>query len=413
MSSDTRDRPRVGLILSGGGARAAYQCGVLRAIGEMLPRGFGCPFRIITGASAGAINGTVVATNARHYREGVRRLCGVWSNFSVDKVFRTDVPSVARNALHWVAAFVSLGLGPGNPRSLLDNSPLRELLENHVLFPRIGESIAHGALDALALTASGYGSARAVTFFHARPGIPEWRRARREGRSTEIGLDHLMASIAMPFVFPPVRIGGEFFGDGALRDAAPLSSAIHLGAERLLVVGVRDEETPAPSGVITPSQPTIGQIAGYMLDALFLDALYSDLERLARINRMLLQTDTDLLRASGEPLRQIETYIIVPSKDVREIAQRHAVEFPRTVRLLLRGVGALNTGGRQLISYLLFEGGFCRELIELGYHDAMAQKDTLLAFLVGEPVPPITAPRHLKNALGSHADYANEELSVS
>ncbi len=403
MTRESLRQPRVGLVLPGGGARGAYQVGVMKAIAELLPAGSASPFPIMTGMSAGAINATVLASNALRFQKGVRRLDAVWRNFRIDQVYKTDAWTMLKTSLHWLLAITTGGLGTGNPRALLDNSPLRELLGDHIHFGGIEQAVRQGALHALAVTASGYGCARAVSFFEGSPGISPWIRARREGRPATIELNHLMASVAVPFIFPPALVGNEYFGDGAIRESAPLSAAVHLGAERLLVVGVRDEISREDgNGQGQPDYPSFGQIAGYMLDTIFLDGLYADLERLTRINRIVAQFPPGTIEKSmAENLKRIDAMIIVPSEDIREIAQRHADAFPRAVRLLLRGMGAFNAGGRQLISYLLFDKGYCEELIALGYRDAMARKEHLLPFIAGEPVEVLDAPRHLQSALST------------
>lgn len=406
---DTSEKPVIALVLPGGGARAAYQVGVLRAIAEMLPPGAPTPFRVITGTSAGAINATVLASHATHFNLGVRRLSHVWSNFTTDKVFRSDWGTVTRTSLHWMSALTLGGLRGRNPRSLLDNEPLRELLSNHVRVERIAGGIADGALDAVGVTASGYSSARAVTFFQGASHLKSWLRPRREGRREALGVPHLMASTAMPFIFPAEAVGNQYYIDGAVREAAPLSAAVHLGADRLLVIGARDEHTRvAPEPDMPP--PTFGQIAGYMLDTIFLDGLYADLERLTRINQIVGQVPPGTLRKTPwSPLKRIDTHIIVPSADIRSIARRHVGEFPRSVRTLLRGVGGFNPGGLQLMSYLLFQQGYTRELIQLGYEDCMARRRKLEPFLAGDPVHALEAPGHMLSALSGQRRRAQTD----
>ncbi|MFK8031636.1 MAG: patatin-like phospholipase family protein [Gammaproteobacteria bacterium] len=384
---------KVGLVLPGGGARGAYQAGVLKAVSDMLPADHGNPFPVVTGTSAGAINAAVVANNAMNFHQGIEDLVNVWGNFRCAQVYKSDAAYVAKMGAKWLAALTLGGLGPRNPHFLLNNAPLRDLLDSHLSFDRVRQAIDAGVLDALAITASGYSQAKALSFYMGSRD-KAWQRARRAGVHTDIDLDHLMASVAVPFVFPPVKIGEEYFGDGALREAAPLSPAIHLGANRLLVIGTRDEQTmdqPNPS-VFDGHPPSFGHIAGYILDTIFLDGLYADLERLTRINR--------LVEAGAETnFSVVDMHIIVPSKDIREIANRHKEQFPRPVKTLMRGIGAYNSGGRPLISYLLFEKTYCQELIDLGYHDAMLRKDRLLPFLLGDDVPALDGPKHIREAL--------------
>jgi NTE family protein len=381
-----RDK-RIGLILPGGGARGAYQVGVLKAIAEIMPRRSPNPFAVISGTSAGAISSVVLAARARIFRHAVADLERVWANFRSQHVFRCDSLTMLRSSLHWFAAVVLGGLGMGNPRSLLDNTPLREMLTRNINFRAVQDSIDKGFLDAVTVTAAGYGSARSVSFYQGRAEHEPWDRVRRIGRPGKITIDHLMASIAVPMMFPPVMINREYFGDGAMRQATPLSPAVHLGAERLLVIGVRDEEPDPPPGPDDPiPYPSFGRIAGYVLDALFMDGLSQDLERLTRVNVILDQVPGRTLQGPRGPLHYIDALIVLPSRDIREIAIRHVHEMPRTVQLLMNGLGALNYGGRQLVSYLLFESGYTRELIKLGYEDGMARRDELLAFLEGAPL---------------------------
>lgn len=369
---------RIGLVLPGGGARAAYQVGVLRAIADLLPARSSNPFPVVTGTSAGAVNATAIAVHADRFRVAVGNLERVWRNFQVNQVFRADTASMLRSGLHWVLAMMSGGWLLPPPKSLFDNSPLRDLLKVQFDFAGIRRAIDAGQLDALSIAAAGYSSARSVSFYEARQDCAPWSRLRRAGEPAELSLDHLMASVAVPFLFPPVMMGGEYFGDGAMRQANPFSAAIHLGAERLLVIGTRNESHPVPA---PPLCPTFGQIFGYMLDALFTDGLYSDLERLTQLNEIIDRAGP--INAEGVQLKRIDMLVILPSRDISEIARHHVASLPRPLRVLLRTMGALNTGGGQLMSYLLFQDTFTRELIALGYQDAMRRSDDLLAFLGG------------------------------
>ncbi len=376
------DRPRKALVLPGAGARGAYQVGVLKGIVSMLPDDAPNPFPIISGTSAGAINAVVLASRAARFNVAVAEMESVWSNFKAEQVYRSDNWTMLKTSLHWLSALVLRGLGPKNPLSLLDSFPLRELLTAHIKFSHIDGSIRRGHLEALAITASAYSSARSVTFFQGREGLKPWARVRREGRPATITIEHLLASAAVPFVFQPIKIGNEYYGDGAMRHRAPLSSAIHLGAERMLVIGVRDEHPdPEPQEGAAAEMPTFAHIAGYMLDTLFMDGLYTDLEQANRINIIMEQLDDGDLDGPVANLRPLSTLIVVPREDIREVAARHVDELPRGVRLLLRGLGASNKEGLQLISYLLFESGFTRELIDMGYRDALEMEDDLRAFM--------------------------------
>ncbi len=387
VSGDKPWRRDIGLVLPGGGARCAYQVGVLKAIAEMVPRGAANPFPVISGTSAGAVNGVVLATRARRFQHALIDLERVWANFQTHHVFRSDSKTMLKGALHWLTAFGSAGLLGTDPRSMLDNEPFRNLLKRHVKFTHIQDSINRGHLDALAITAAGYGSARSISFFQGKEGLETWTRVRRRGQRTEITLDHVMASIAAPLIFPPVLMGREYFGDGAMRQATPLSPAVRLGAKRLLVIGVRNEEQdpePAPDEVIP--HPSLGRIAGYMLDALLMDGLSSDLERLMRINEIVNAQPGRKLQGDVANLKAIDAFIIYPSQDVREIALRYIDEMPRSVRILMRMLGAMNYGGRQLVSYLLFESGYTQALIKLGYEDAVSRREELLNFMQGVPL---------------------------
>jgi NTE family protein len=378
---------RTGLVLPGGGARGAYQVGVLKAISELLPKRAANPFPLVSGTSAGAINSVVLASRARFFAGAVAEMELVWRNFESAQVFKSDGWTLSRNSAHWLFALISGGMGTHNPLSLLDNSPLRALLKKQIDFSHIQASIDRGHLDAISVTAAGYTSARSVSFYQGAPHIAPWQRVRRHGQPEELTLNHLMASVAVPVVFPPVKMHGEYFGDGAMRQATPLSPAVHLGANRILVIGARNEQ---PDIVLPnekdPVYPSLGVVAGYMLDALFLDGLSADLERLLRINLMLEETPNQQIDTDIGPMRRIDTMVMLPSEDIREIAARHVHELPRAVRVLLNGMGALNKGGMQLASYLLFESGYTGELIDLGYSDAMLRRDDLKAFVEGAPI---------------------------
>jgi NTE family protein len=394
------ENSKTALVLPGGGARCAFQVGVLRAIAEMLPHGCENPFQVISGTSAGAINSVVLASRARRFRVAVAELERVWGHFRSKQVYRSDSLTMLKSSLQWFGTIVTGGLLIGTPTSLLDNSPLRALLSRNIRFPRIQQSIDDGYLHAIAVTAASYGTARSATFFQAASSCKSWARTRRRGVRQIINLDHLMASIAVPMIFPPVMLGSEYFGDGAMRQATPLSPAIHLGADRILVIGVRDETADtAPESGTVPDFPSIGMIAGYMLDTLFMDGLYSDLERMTRINQLIDAVPENRRSGALSRMKAIDTMIVVPSRDLREIARECRKAMPRPVRALLRGVSGRNGGEGRLLSFLLFEQQYTRELIKLGYNDAMQVKDQLYDFICGKDVPRLFAPSWVKKDL--------------
>ena len=406
MTSRSASKPVTALVLPGGGARGAFQVGVLKAIAELVPKGTPNPFDVLSGTSAGAINSVVLASKARRFRVAVAELDRVWSNFRCQQVFRTDNWTMLKSSLHWLAAIVLGGFVVGTPRSLLDNTPLRALLSRNVRFPRIRDAIECGWLDAVAVTAASYATARSTSFFQGSPGQKEWSRTRRVGIAGDLHLDHLMASIAVPMIFPPQLIGDSYFGDGAMRQATPLSPAIHLGADRILVVGVRDETADRVADPSRPPDvPSFAQIAGYMLDTLFMDGLYSDLERMTRINQLIDSVAPEHRTGSLRRMRAIDTMLIVPSQDLRVIAHKYRKELPFAVRGLLHGVGGRGPGENRLLSFLMFESKYTRELIDLGYRDAMKVKDELLDFISGCDVPRLFAPSWIKKDLSAfHSD---------
>jgi NTE family protein len=381
-------RAPVGLVLTGGGARSAYQIGVLLALAELLPRARN-PFQVIVGTSAGAVAASVLAAEAHQWRRAVAGLERVWANFRSSQVFHVDTHHMLRAGAHWVLALVSGGLVLSPPRSMLDNSPLKELLGVHVDCSGIRRSITRGHLRAFALCATSYGTGNSVAFFDGIDSIGEWSRVQRVGHRTDLTIDHLMASAAIPLLFPPIKIGDEYFGDGAMRQLHPLSPAIHLGADRLLIIGVRARRAAGVSvNRLQALTPSPGEIFGYMLDTLFTDQIYGDLEQLGRINELVHSAPQ---AAHGE--RTIETLMLAPSVDPREIAARHVAQMPRGLRALLRVIGGRDTSGFQLASYLMFEAGYTRALIELGYHDAMQARTALVAFMSGEKLPQVmTSP---------------------
>jgi NTE family protein len=372
--------PRTALILTGGGARAGYQVGVLKAIRELLREPQRNPFLILCGTSAGALNAASLAVSAEDFGAGVDGLLKVWENFSAHQVYRADPVSMGISGGRWVSTLAIGWLTRHSPRSLLDNSPLRRLLKDSLDLSRIGRAIESGALHSISITCSGYSSGQSVSFFQGRTDLEPWRRSQRVGAPAEISLDHLMASSAIPFVFPAVHLNREWFGDGSMRQVAPVSPAIHLGAEKILVIGAgqMSDEGARPRGEIYPS---LAQIAGHALSSIFLDSMSVDLERMSRINRTLSLIPEPVRRENGMTLRPIEVLTIAPSQRLDHLAARHARALPWPVRVMLRGIGAMNQNGGALTSYLLFEQPYTRALIDLGYADTLARRDEVLQFL--------------------------------
>ena len=385
---------RTGLVLTGGGARAAYQIGVLKALarirGEAGFQGTGNPFPVITGTSAGAINAAALACRADDFDGAVAALAQVWENFSADQVYRADSIGVIRTGARWLT-MMSIGWviarwRRARPRSLLDNKPLESLLGELVSTERLHRMMQEGHLHALAVTASSYGSGLHVTFYDAIVDILPWTRSQRLAVRDSIRVPHLLASSAIPFVFPAVAlsINGhvEYCGDGSMRQAAPISPAVHLGAERILVVGAGRMHEPPGERAGSSEYPNLAQIAGHALSNIFLDALAVDVERLRRINATLALLPPQALAATS--LKPLEVLVIAPSERLDDIAAKHLGSLPLPIRAMLRGLGVSGQGddarGAALASYLLFEAPYTCELVALGVTDTLARRDEVVAF---------------------------------
>ena len=383
---------KTGLVLTGGGARAAYQVGVLKAVAR-IRREVGAsrhnPFGVIAGTSAGAINAAAIASHADRFDLSVAGLVNVWRHFSADQVYRADAFGVVRTGARWLT-MLTVGWAiarwrRARPRSLLDNEPLGELLQRVVHLDRVPEMLKSGHLSALAITASSYSSGEHVTFCQTAKPFQPWLRSQRVAVPSTISWQHLMASSAIPFVFPAVQLErgrrDEWFGDGSMRQSAPISPAVHLGAERILVVGAGRMNEPAGRQVVADEYPSLAQIAGHALSNIFLDALAVDVERAERINRTLALLDPEA--RARTLLKPLHVLVISPTQRLDDIAARHLHCLPRPVRTMLRGVGVSDTqaqSGAALASYLLFEEPYTRELIELGAADTMARRDEVIAF---------------------------------
>jgi NTE family protein len=380
VSATVRSKSATALVLTGGGARAAYQVGVLRALAHILPHGAPNPFPIVCGTSAGAINAAAIAAGATDFHRAARRLQLVWRNFRANQVYRTDLIGLAATGARWLFEPVLRRLGMSRPVSLLDNTPLRELLRARLDLHEIGDVIGAGILRALAINVSSYDSGESISFYQGNDLLSGWRRARRVGVRVEIGVEHLLASSALPFIFPPVRIHREYFGDGSMRQMAPVSPALHLGARSLFVISVGRELIGEPERVKVDNYPSLAQIAGHALNSIFLDGLEADIERLERINRTLRLIPPDKRDPDVFQLREVDVMVMHPSQDLGALAAKYARTLPLAVRILLGAIGGMRRDGGTLVSYLLFEQDYCRALIDLGYKDTMARREEVERF---------------------------------
>jgi NTE family protein len=381
---------KTALFLAGGGARAAYQVGVLQAILSLLSEhGWPArknPFEIICGTSAGAINATALACRADNFEESVTHLLGIWRNLEVEQVYRADSIGVLRSGARWLS-LLSFGWllrkwHTQPPSSLLDNSPLVGLLHKMLDLPRLDQALNSGVLDALAVSASSYTGGSHVTFYQSARAIPSWRRAQRMSVQQQIGVDHLLASAAIPLIFPAVPLycndRCEYFGDGSIREVAPVSPAIHLGATKILVIGSGHVGGPQRNFEEYSGYPSLAQIAGHAMSSIFLDGLSVDLERITRINTTLALLTPEQRRQT--PLRQVNLLAITPSVPLDSLASRHVGSLPLPIKTLLSTIGATERRGGALASYLLFEGSYTRSLIELGQIDTLSRRDEVLRF---------------------------------
>ncbi|MEH8021839.1 patatin-like phospholipase family protein [Rheinheimera metallidurans] len=376
--SEHNNKPtkKTALLLTGGGARAAYQVGVLKAISQQYPRSSKLPFQIISGTSAGAMNGVAMACYASCFHLGVKKLEWIWRNFHTSQVYYADYFRVFRQLFRGMFSAFQADYANKKPVSLFDNKPLRQMLTKVLDLKRIDRNILGGYLSSVSVTASCYNNGDSITFFQSDEAL-EWRRAKRCGQRTLLGVHHLMASASIPMVFPSVRIHQQYFGDGSVNQLAPLSAPIHLGADKIFIVGVADPRKNEPAQRML-HHPDIATIAGHLLDTVFTDSLNSDLERMQRVN-----TTVNTMRQHGvtTELKPLQSFVINPSQNFGQIASEHFLSLPIAVRTILRMTGIRQHSDSSLASYLLFERHYTKRLIQLGYDDAMAQMDSIMQFL--------------------------------
>jgi len=377
----------LGLVVTGGGARGAYQAGVLKRMGELRRvQTHGNPFPIITGASAGAINGTALAVGSDEFSSATKVIARLWSDLKPSDVFRCDLLSQTRNSLTWILDLSFGGvLGGGNARSLLDATPLRHYLRRHVDCDRIQDNIRRGNLYALAISATNYNSGKSYLFIQGKKGHPMWNRSRRVTLATKITVDHMCASSAIPLVFQPVRLktarGTAYFGDGCVRLQQPLSPIIRLGAERVFAIGVRCElEHQEEAG--DEHDPSLAQVMGLLFNVMFLDHLTTDIEHLDRLNQLLGNGQISQLGIEGcERMRPLRSFLMAPSVDIGELAEQHQKDMPYLIQYFVNGLARNAASCSDLMSYLLFTSNFTRALIDIGYNDASRRIDEIESFL--------------------------------
>lgn len=374
---------KTALILSGGGARAAYQVGVLQALADVLPDDCENPFPIICGTSAGAINALAIAAHKGNFKSAVNALAYMWQNLDIGQVYLHGWSDIFKGLGYLGLSLFNEGMGRRRPLSLLDNAPLWNLLGSKVNFENINHSIDSGKLLAVSVSAMGYTSGHSVSFFQGNPALQGWSRYRRSGVATQLRLEHLLASSAIPTIFPAVRINREYFGDGALRQLAPISPALHLGADALFVVGVSGNRSAPKANRRVPHRhsPSMGQIIGHLFNSAFVDALEGDLEHMQRMNELLKLIPDDVRKREGILLRPVDNMVISPSYPIDGIAGRNVRYLPKSLRFFLRAIGATaKGGGATAASYLLFSNEFITELMALGREDTLAEADNIRAF---------------------------------
>jgi NTE family protein len=379
MQSKPINNGSTALILTGGGARAAYQIGVLKAVTELLPKRTNNPFSIISGTSAGAINATAIGASANNFRLAIKKVERLWANLEVQQVYKCGPFDILHSVLRLAASLLHNGVGMTRPLALLNTEPLKQLLEQSINFKNLQLRIDKGHLNAIGITASSYTNGESITFYQSNNSVQPWSRARRKGVATSIMVEHLLASSAIPAILPSTKINGHYYGDGALRQVSPLSPALRMGAERIMVIGVSgnssaDNDQPEPT-----HSPSLAQMVGHVFNSAFIDALDNDLLQLERVNELVGMLENENPKHNYITQKRVNLLCIQPSFDFDLLAEKHISNMPFGMRKILKMTGA-SDGGGSLASYLMFDGNFCRELISNGYKDAMEQQQLIKDF---------------------------------
>ncbi|ARN76482.1 hypothetical protein BST96_17800 [Oceanicoccus sagamiensis] len=368
--------------MPGGGARAAYQVGVLKALAEITKAEYDYPFPVLCGTSAGALNAVAIASKEQSFEQSCAWLEELWLNLGTDHVYRSDWSGIFRNAWRLIASLFNSGIAVGRPVALLDNAPLKQFLREKIDFSGIGRNLKAGKLSAVCVTAMNYTERVSVSFYQGGPENAEWQRWRRQGIPTPLQLRHLLASTAIPTIFPPQRIGRNYYGDGALRQLAPISPALHLGADKVMIISTTGHKRNYDQPYSRIHSPAFGQVIGHLLNSAFVDSLETDIELLEQMNQLLKISNSELKNQEGRTLRPVDIHVVSPSEDIDALADEHFKELPTSIKTFLRvSGGGSSSGGVNIASYLLFTPKFCQHLINLGYKDGKDQAEEILAFL--------------------------------
>ena len=408
-----------GLVMTGGGARGAYQAGVLKRVGELKQiQTHGNPFPIIGGSSAGAINGAGLAMGCDDFALATKVLAQLWSDLRPQDIFRCDVLAQARNSVTWILD-LSFGavLGGGNAKSFLDATPLRYFLHRQLDCDRIQANIKRGHVYALTVSATNYNSGKSYLFIQGAKGHPMWNRSRRVTLATKITVDHICASAAIPLVFQPVKLktprGTAFFGDGCIRLQQPLSPVIRLGAKKIFAIGVRGHGLEHQEEV-SSKDPSLAQVLGVLFNVMFLDHLATDIEHLERLNQLLKCGQLDQSNVDGcEKVRRLTPLLITPSVNLTELAEQHQRDLPYLIQYFVNSLGRDAASCADLMSYLLFASKYTTDLIQIGYHDANERIDEIEDFLFSpddedeEELPSTTAAAKSRAAAPSSKRNVN------